>query len=461
MINVQPDIKPFQVKVADETLEDLRNRLERARYPPNDIHRDKDGWSYGTNMVVLKDLVDYWKTTFLPNWRDHEARINEMKMFTANVNGRRLHFVHELSNKPDAVPLIISHGWPSTVWDFHKIIPMLVEQGFHVVAPSLPGYAWSEAANEPGCDVSQIANTFDKLMSILGYEWYIAQGGDWGAIIVRLMATMHPKRCIAMHTNMPYALPPSIKDGIGGISGLAWFTLSFMFQKLAFTKKERQNLKETMHFQKYETAYQKIQGTKPQTLGYGLTDSPIGLCAWILEKLHRWSDCGSDKGSGSYNNGGNVEERFKKDEILTTVMIYWITQSITSSMRIYYEVLRLSPFFKSGFASLPYCETPTACVTFKCELFKPPRSWADLNYNVVHWSTYTTGGHFASVEEPKLLMADIVKFVFVSLGDLNERIKEAKQRTPGGGKCPGNLKGKLFLFFFIGIVLSIGVKILF
>jgi microsomal epoxide hydrolase len=376
-------IQPFQIQVPDSELEDLRERLARTRFPDE---VNDESWSYGTDLAYLRELCDYWQKKF--DWRAQEERLNRFDQFTTDIDGLRLHFIHQRSKHPDALPLCITHGWPGSIMEFHKIIGPLTDpvahggdaaDAFHVVCPSMPGYGFSEAASGPGMDVMRVAEIESKLMARLGYERYGAQGGDWGAIVSTLIGVTDLDHCAGIHLNMVVAGPPAgEKDPTQGLSA-----------------REQQNLADMAHFQAAETGYQRIQGTKPQTLAYGLNDSPAGLAAWIVEKFRTWSDC-----------GGDVESRFSRDELLTNITIYWVTQSIGSSVRLYCESFRSGRFAPAN----QRVEVPTGAAIFPTELFKPPRRWAEAAYNIQHWTELDTGGHFAALEEPDVLVREMREF---------------------------------------------------
>jgi microsomal epoxide hydrolase len=374
---------PFRIDVPDVVLNDLRERLARTRLPDQ---IDGAGWEYGTELGYLRELVAYWRDKF--DWRAQEAALNRFAQFRTELDGVRLHFLHVRSPHPGAFPLLITHGWPGSIFEFHKVIGPLVDppahggearDAFHVVCPSIPGYGFSEPPRTRGWDARRMAEINAKLMARLGYARYGAQGGDWGAIISTQNAQVDPEHCAAIHLNMVVALPPpGAGDPTAGLSAV-----------------EKQAVADLFAFQKNETGYQAIQGTKPQTLGYGLNDSPAGLAAWIVEKFRTWSDC-----------GGDVERRFTRDELLTNVTIYWVSHSITSSTRLYYETMKSGRFGPvSG-----RIEQPTGCAIFPKELYRAPRAWAERVYNVQQWTVMPSGGHFAALEEPKLLVDDVRSF---------------------------------------------------
>ena len=371
---------PFKIDIPDSVLDDLRARLERTRWPDE---LPGVGWEYGSNMDYIKELVEYWKNDF--DWRKQEALINSFSHFKAPVDGRDVHFIHEKGKGPNPLPLVITHGWPGTFFEMHKVIPLLSDPGAHggdpgdafdVVAPSMPGYGFSDAAQERGLDVLAVGDVMAKLMhEQLGYDRYVAQGGDWGARVTAQMGHKHSDHCIAIHSTGVVAPTPYLGPGSAPLS-----------------EAEQGLLRQREQWMADEAGYFHIQGTKPQTLGYGLNDSPAGLCAWIVEKYRTWSDC-----------HGDVESRFTKDELLTTVTIYWVTQSINSSARLYYETLHKPWEFAQG----ERINVPVGVAIFPAENSRPPREWAERSYNVTQWTVMPSGGHFAALEEPELLVEDM------------------------------------------------------
>jgi microsomal epoxide hydrolase len=376
-------IEKFAIRVPDEVLDDLRERLARTRWPDQ---IEGSGWSYGTDLAYLRELCAYWRDKF--DWRAQEARLNRFDHFRTEVLGQTLHFVHQRARAPGALPLVITHGWPGSIFEFTKILGPLSDpaahggdprDAFHVVCPSIPGYGFSAPTRTPGWDVRRVAEAIAALMARLGYRRYGAQGGDWGAIASTHLALLDAEHVAGIHLNMVVAgPPPGAANPMEGVS-----------------PEEAAAVAAMREFQEQETGYQRIQGTKPQTLAYGLNDSPAGLAAWIVEKFRTWSDC-----------GGDVERRFTKDELLTNITIYWVTGTINSSTRLYCETMR------SGRWSLPgsRVEVPTGCAIFPKELFRPPRRWAQAQYDVRRWSLLPAGGHFAALEEPEALVAEIRAF---------------------------------------------------
>jgi pimeloyl-ACP methyl ester carboxylesterase len=371
--------QPFSIAVEQPVLDDLRRRLAATRFPDQ---IPLTGWSYGAELGYVKELVAYWRDRF--DWRAQERALNQLDHFRTEIDGQQIHFVHARSKHANALPLIISHGWPGSFVEFLKVIGPLTDpeahggtaqDAFHVVCPSLPGYGFSEVTKTPQWDVHRMAEAFAELMRRLGYQRYGAQGGDWGALITTNLGILDPTHVCGIHVNMPLALPQEDRSDL--------------------TDAERDDLLAMQMFDFQETGYQKIQGSKPQTLGFGLNDSPAGLAAWIVEKFHTWSDC-----------GGEVESVFTKDELLTNITIYWVTQTITSSTRLYYEVFKGG---RVGFVT-NRVEVPTGVARFPKELMRFPRKWVERHYNVTHWTVMPKGGHFAAMEQPQLFVDDVRAF---------------------------------------------------
>jgi microsomal epoxide hydrolase len=332
----------------------------------------------------VKALTTYWRERY--DWRRWEAELNRFRQFTAPVAGIDVHFIHEEGRGPRPMPLLLSHGWPGSVWEFHKILPMLTDparfgadptDSFTVVAPSLPGYGFSFAPGQARFGIPEIADAFGSLMTdTLGYARYGAQGGDWGGFITAVLGFRRPKELTGIHMN----LLPLRRD---------------VARPDAPTEEEKKYLDELGYFLKEETGYQMIQGTKPQTLAYCLTDSPVGLAAWIVEKFRTWSDC-----------GGDVERRFTKDELLTNITIYWVTGAIGSSFWPYYARLHSKWPLPDGART----EVPSGYAAFPKEIVRPPRPWAEKVFNIQRWTVMPSGGHFAAMEEPEALAREIREF---------------------------------------------------
>jgi len=375
-------IEPFRIHVSDDVLTDLHERLARTRWPD---HIAAYGWEQGTEPGYLYALTGYWRDGY--DWRRHEALLNGFDQYMAEVQGLRLHLIHQRSPHAHARPLLLLHGWPGSVYEFYKLIPRLTrpeEHGgeaadaFHVVAPALPGYGFSDAPREPGMTPRRMAALFHELMTeVLGYEQFGAQGGDWGSVVASWLAFDFPRAVAALHLNMV-----ALRPHLGG-------------EVPPLTDEEQAFVKQAQSLRKTEMGYQEIQGTRPQTLGYALNDSPAGLAAWFVEKFRIWSDC-----------DGDIERSFNKDELLTNLMLYWVTGSITSSMRLYFE-------FRHNREDLPpgrRVETPTGLADFPKEILRPPRGWMERAYNLVHHTVMPCGGHFAALEQPALLGNDIRAF---------------------------------------------------
>ena len=374
-------IRPFTIAVPEATLGDLRDRLARTRLPDQ---IPGVGWAYGTELDYLTELVTYWRDDF--DWRAQERRLNELDHFMTEIDGVDVHFVHARSRHEDATPLLLIHGWPGSFVEFAELVGPLTDptahggeasDAFHVVAPSLPGFGFSGRPAEQGYNPERMADVLAALMERLGYGRYGVQGGDWGGIIGRFVAGNHEEHVVGFHTNFVLAGPPPGGDRNEGVSREE---LDFLAERTAAFADGR--------------GYQEIQGTKPQTLGYGLNDSPAGLAAWIVEKFHGWSD-----------HPGDLEAVFDRDLILTNVTLYWVTETITSSARIYYEN-RNTPAERP----VAYVSVPTAAAVFPKEIYVAPRRWAEQRYNIVQWTEMPRGGHFAALETPDLLLADMRRF---------------------------------------------------
>jgi microsomal epoxide hydrolase len=373
-------IEAFRIRVEDSVLEDLRSRLAHTRFPDQ---IEGTGWEYGIPVAYLRQLVGYWRDAY--DWRAQEERLNAFAHFRTRIDGQSVHFMHARSPHADAFPLLLLHGWPGSVVEFLELIPRLTHpqahggspaDAFHVIAPSLPGYGFSEPTRTPGWDVVRIARAFVELMARLGYARYGAQGGDWGAQIATRIGSLDPGHCAALHLNMPIAGPPE--------------------QPVPLGAEEQADLAAMARFGREESGYAALQGTKPQTLAMALEDSPAGLLAWIVEKFHGWSDC-----------GGHPENAFTRDLLITNAMLYWLTGTIASSLRLYWESRR------SGLwsAPAPYVGIPTGVARFpREEIIRPPRAWVERQYNVTWWTVMPRGGHFAAMEQPELLARDLQGF---------------------------------------------------
>ena len=374
-------ITPFRVAVSDAEIADLRERLGRTRWPDQ---LPDSGWDYGADLDYVRSLCEYWRDGF--DWRAFEARFNAFPQYVGEADGQRLHFYHLRSPEPEARPLIISHGWPGSVAEFLEVLGPLSDpaahggdpaDAFHVVAPSLPGFGFSGPTRARGYRGRDIAGAFDGLMRTLGYDTYFAQGGDWGTLITMLLAGNFPERVKAIQLNLVTAPPPNPADPTEGLDA-----------------EELEGLARTQAFMTHESAYQQIQGTKPQSLAYGLTDSPAGLAAWITEKFRSWSDC-----------GGDVERSFSRDRLLDNISVYWLTGTINASMRLYYE--ETGPGRREA---LPDIRVPTGHARFPAEIIQTPRRWAEAKYNITRWQKMPRGGHFAAMEVPDLFVDEVRTF---------------------------------------------------
>jgi microsomal epoxide hydrolase len=375
-----PTPEPFRLDVPQETLDDLRARLELTRWP-DEI--PDSGWQYGSNLAYVRRLVERWRDGF--DWRAQEAELNAFDQYRVPLEGVDLHFIHQPGLGPDPMPLLLVHGWPGSVWEFHDLIPRLTDperfggdpaDAFTVVAPSLPGYTLSYRSGQPRFDVGQMGDLFAQLMTdVLGYERFAAQGGDWGGYVVGCLAAGHAEKLLGIHLNflpvrqdLPLGDEPSDED-------------------LAYQEELR-------FWQAEETGYHAIQGTKPQTIAYALTDSPAGLAGWIVEKFQTWTD-----------HRGDFEGWVAMDSLLTNITLYWVTGAINSTFWPYYAI-------RHGPWPLPdgRIEVPMAYASFPRETRHPPRRLAEPFFDVRRWTEMPRGGHFAALEVPDLLAEDVAAF---------------------------------------------------
>lgn len=369
-------IQPFFANIPQQVLNDLKIRVQNTRWPNED---DNSDWSYGCNSLYMKELSNYWVGDF--DWRAVENEINSYPNFIADIEGYKIHFLHIKGNGKKSIPLIITHGWPGSFLEMMKLIPLLTnnsEFSFDLVIPSIIGFGFSGNGIQAGCNSSFVANLWDKLMKELGYKKYGAQGGDIGSGVSSWLALQHPDSIIGIHLNY---IPGSYKPYIKEKEQLSEEVLSF--QEFASTWAAK------------EGAYVQVHSTKPLTLAYGLNDSPVGLCAWIIEKFNSWSD-----------NNGNIENVFTKQQLLANVTLYWVTQTIYSSIRIYLEN-RKRPLI---FAANDFIKVPVGLAKFPKELPIPPRSYIEKGFNIQRWTEMPVGGHFAAMEQPDLLAKDIFDF---------------------------------------------------
>jgi pimeloyl-ACP methyl ester carboxylesterase len=370
-------VEPFEVSIPQATLEDLRERLAATRWP-DEI--EGAGWDYGANLEYVKELGGYWLEDF--DWRTQEERINSFANYRAEVDGLGIHFIHERGRGENPVPVLALHGWPSSFYQMLKIVPLLTNPAAHggysadsfdVIVPSLPGYGFSDRPRERGMSASRVAELLHKLMTEeLGYERYATRASDLGAGVSQQLALSYPESLIGLHHNGTNPYVGEVPDDL--------------------TEAEQEFVQNAQSWSFQEMAYAMEHSSKPQTLACGLNDSPAGLAAWVVEKFWRWSD-----------NGGDLESRFTKDEILANLTIYWATETIGSSMRLYYETAR-DP------GSWDRVEVPTAMMMSPKDMFPTPREWVERSYNVERWTDIDRGGHFLEWEEPGLVAEDARAF---------------------------------------------------
>ena len=366
-------VEPFAVAVSDATLDDLRERIRRTRWPDP---APGEPWAEGADLDYLRRLLEYWADRF--DWRTQEQWLNCFTHRVADVDGVRIHFVHHRADD-GRVPLILTHGWPSTFIEHLSLVDRLGDR-FDLVVPSLPGYAFSQRPSHAGVDRAFVARLWHRLMQGLGYERYGAHGGDFGAAVATYMALSQPDRVIGIHLSTPEMRP---------YTGPGSPPLSL---------EEQSYLDNVARWEETERGYSAVQSTRPQTLGYGLNDSPAGLAAWVLDKWRSWSD-----------SGGDLDGRFGRDALLTMLTIWWATGSITSSMRDYHD----NRWYGTPIGPSDFVAVPTAMAVFANEFVpegEPPRSWYERLYHIQRWTVFPRGGHFAAAEEPDLLAGDIAEF---------------------------------------------------
>ncbi len=376
-------IEPFRVHIDQSVLEDLRQRLARTRWPDAIPAAE---WDYGFSLAYLKELAAHWRERF--DWRVQESEMNRFAHFRATVDGVGLHFLHERGRGPNPLPLVITHGWPGSLLEMLKILPLLTDPAAHggaahdsfdVIVPSIPGFGFSDRPTAPGMNTFRVADLWLGLMDALGYRRFGLQGGDFGANISSRLAFLHPDRVVGLHLNyIPGSYRPHLGAGTPPLS-----------------KAEQQFRQDDDCWYESEGAYAHVQLTRPQTLAYGLNDSPAALAAWIVEMFRLWADC-----------GGDVESRFSKDELLANVTLYWVTETIHSSCRLYLESSKRPLHFGPG----ERISVPVGIARFPLEAPFPPREWVERVYNVTRWAEMARGGHFAALEEPALLAEDLRAF---------------------------------------------------
>jgi pimeloyl-ACP methyl ester carboxylesterase len=368
-------LTPFSYHAPQSALDDLRQRLAQARWPEREPVAD---WSQGVPLERLRALADYWRTGY--DWRRCEATLNGFDQYRTEIDGVDIHFIHVRSPQANALPILITHGWPGSVIEFFEVIPRLTDpsahggeaqDAFHVVAPSLPGFGFSGKPAETGWNAERIATAWAELMARLGYGRYVAQGGDWGSVVTTEMARRQSAGLAAIHLNMPFVIPDPIPT-----EGL--------------TAEEQRALDRYQRFLSDGFGYFHLQATRPQTIGYALTDSPVGQAAWIYEKFHAWTD-----------HDGDPEDALTRDEMLDVITLYWLTGTAASSARMYLENANVV-------GAPPVIEMPVGCSIFPREIVPAPRSWAERVYpNLIYWNELDRGGHFAAFEEPALFAQEL------------------------------------------------------
>jgi pimeloyl-ACP methyl ester carboxylesterase len=375
-------IEPFTIPFSEPAVDDLRDRLRRTRWPDEIPGAN---WEYGVDLSFLQQICEYWRDRF--DWKAQVERFSTFHHYRYSSEDISIHFIHERGKGPAPIPLILTHGWPGSFLEMMRIIPLLTDpasyggsssDAFDVVIPSLPGYGFSDRPTGPGMNVFRIAELWTGLMNELGYKRFAAQGGDLGAGVSTALGLRHPDRIVALHLNF---IPGSYRPFLGPDAKL--------------TSAEEEFFKVAGRWADERGAYAHVQRTRPQTAAYGLNDSPTGLAAWILEKFREWSDC-----------DGDVYRRFTRDELLANVTLYWMTETIHSSLRLYFEGRKAPLQFGEG----EFVHAPTAIAHFPKELPFPPRIWIERGYNVQHWTEMPRGGHFAAAEEPEILAEDLRAF---------------------------------------------------
>ncbi|PEQ11086.1 epoxide hydrolase [Novosphingobium sp. PC22D] len=369
-----PQIRPFPLSIAPERIDDLHRRLDHARWPEKET---VDDWSQGTPLADLRDLAAWWRRGY--DWRAFEARLNALGQFVTEIDGLDIHFLDIRSPHEDALPLVMTHGWPGSVVEFMRVIGPLTdpvahggraEDAFHLVIPSLPGYGFSQRPDAPGWGVERIARAWAELMRRLGHRRWAAQGGDWGAFVTNAIGGQAPEGCIGIHVNMPIAGPTEAAKANPG-------------------PEDRRAFERMAYYRDFDGGYAKIQGTRPQSLGYGLVDSPVGLAGWILEKLHGWSD-----------NAGDVFAALGRDAVLDNIMLYWLPGTGASAARLYWESF--------GKTKPPQIAIPAGVSVFPGDILPAPRPWVDRRVtNLVYWNELDSGGHFAAWEKPEAFVAEL------------------------------------------------------
>jgi epoxide hydrolase len=369
-------IKPFQINVPQSDLDDLQGRLARTRWPDEPTGAD---WSYGTPVAYVRELAEYWRTRY--DWRAQEARLNEFPQFSTEIDGQNVHFMHVGSPEPGTLPLILTHGWPGSIVEFLEVIGPLTDprahgaeptDAFHVVVPSPPGFGFSGPTRQTGWTVARVAEVWAELMRQLGYSRYVAHGGDFGALISRQLGLAHPENVIALHVTQIYSAGATAENADFSVEA------------------EKRSVEAGYRYEYELGGYAAIQGTRPQLIAYGLTDSPVAQLAWIADIFKEWTD-----------SSDVPEDAVDREALLTNVMLYWLTGTAGSSARYYKEGL------ETWGEPEPPSPVPTAVAVFPRDNFVPIRRLAEANHNIVRWTEFDRGGHFAAMEEPDLVIGDL------------------------------------------------------
>lgn len=367
-------IEPFKISISDAELEDLKRRLQATRWPDKETPSD---WTQGIPLSYMQEICAYWADQY--DWRRCETMLNGFDQFRTPIDGVGIHFLHIKSPHPKAIPMVMTHGWPGSVIEFHKVIGPLTDpvahggdaaDAFDIVCPTLPGYGFSNKPTSPGWGVEKIGGAWAQLMARLGYDKYVAQGGDWGAMVTNCIGALDPDHCLGIHMNMPIAPPdPETMNDL--------------------TEREQSAIAGMQHYQDWDSGYSKQQSTRPQTVGYGLVDSPVGQAAWIIEKFWSWMDC-----------DGHPENILTRDELLDNVMMYWLPGTGASSARLYWESFNKRPDLQ--------VKVPVGCSIFPKEIFRTSRRWADKVFpNIIHFNELDKGGHFAAFEQPETFVNEV------------------------------------------------------
>jgi pimeloyl-ACP methyl ester carboxylesterase len=367
-------IESFRIDISDADLADLQRRLRATRWPDPET---PDDWSQGIPLAYVQEVCQYWAEAY--DWRATETRLNQLDQFRTQLDGLGIHFLHIRSPHDNALPLVMTHGWPGSIVEFLKVIGPLTDpsahggeaaDAFHLVCPTLPGYGFSDKPTEPGWNIERIGRAWSQLMRRLGYERYVAQGGDWGAAVTTAIALQDTEHCLGFHLNLPMVAPD--RDTMDDL-----------------TEREQDALAGRKHYVDWDSGYSKQQSTRPQTVGYGLTDSPVGQAAWILEKFWAWTDC-----------DGHPENVLTRDELLDNIMLYWLPGTAASSARLYWESF--------GRTSMEDVRIPVGCSIFPKEIFRSSRRWAEKRFRqLVYWNELDRGGHFAAFEQPESFVNEV------------------------------------------------------